>query len=190
MDFDFGLLFALFVVLAAIIVWLRVRAEEVEQVVSRTDGRTYLVRRLPDSQEAADRLGRINQDSKKLLEHLSAKFPKNAAVQRLVAKYNPDAISEGSPNSGYTSYSINKGEKLVICIRQSDLSFVDHNITMYVVVHELGHLMTKSVGHTKEFWAKFRFILRQAMAIGLYRKVDFDKKAEDYCSIKITSSVV
>lgn len=187
---DVALLLALFVIVVIVVMWLKARYQEVEYKESKTDGKTYLVRRLPDSQEAANRLGRVNLESQQLLKHLSTKFPKSKAVKRLVGKYHPDAISEGSPDSGYTSYSVNKGEKIVICIRQSDMTFVDHNILMYVVIHELAHLMTKSVGHTKEFWSNFKVMLKEAVSINLYRKVDFNNKAEPYCSIKITSSVL
>jgi hypothetical protein len=163
---------------------------EVEYVKSKVDGKKYLVRSLPDKQEAADLLAELNKDMMKLINHLLKKFPDNEDIQRLYKNYDPAAISEGSPDSGYTSYSINKGEKLVICIRNSDMSFVKKNIIVYPFVHELGHLMTSEVGHTPLFWKNFKFILQEAVDIGIYNKVDFKNNPTDYCSIKITSSVI
>ena len=35
---------------------------------------------------------------------------------RMKRKYNMDNISESEPNTKYTSYSVNKGEKIVFCL--------------------------------------------------------------------------
>lgn len=163
---------------------------EVEYVKSSVDGKSYLVRSLPDKQKAADLLAELSQDMMRLIKHLLEKYPDNEDMKRLYKNYDPSAISEGSPDSGYTSYSINKGEKLVICIRNSDMSFVDKNVIIYPFVHELGHLMTDEIGHTPLFWKNFKFILQEAVDIGIYNKIDFQNNPTDYCSIKITSSVI
>ena len=181
----------LLVTLTAItFVWLQARFMEVEHVTSKIDGRTYIVRRLPDSQRAADELARLNKDALRLIDHMKTKFPKDVRVQQLASRYNPDALSEGSPDSGYTSYSVGKGRKLVMCIRQSDFTFVPHNTLVYVMFHELGHIMTKTLGHDAAFWENFKLILREAVAIGLYRRVDYRAKPEDFCGIKIASTIL
>lgn len=163
---------------------------EVEFMKSAIDGKEYIVRKMPDSQEAADRLAALNVTLVKLITHLSARYPTNPDVARLAAKFNPAAVSEGGMENGYTSYSINKGERIVMCIRQKDGGFVDANVVVYVAVHELAHIMTTAVGHTGSFWRNFRFLLREAIAIGVYTKVDYAKKPSDYCGIKISSSVL
>ena len=38
-------------------------------------------------------------------------------VKRLVNNFNPDEFSESTPDAQYTSYSVNKGEKIVFCLR-------------------------------------------------------------------------
>jgi hypothetical protein len=163
---------------------------EVEYMTSKVDGKNYLVRKMPDAQEAADRLAILNRKLLTLVNHMSARFGDNPDVVRLANKFNPEAVSEGGMENGYTSYSVNKGERIVMCIRQTDGTFVDANVLVYVAVHELAHIMTLDVGHTKTFWANFRFLLREAIEIGIYQKVDFDNKPSDYCGIKISSSVL
>lgn len=163
---------------------------EVEYVESSIDNRKYLVRKLADRKEAADFLAIINRDLLRLVKHMIAKYPSNQDAQQLYKNYNPDAISEGSIESGYTSYSVNKGEKLILCIRQKDKKFVGKNVIMYVAIHELAHIMTKDVGHTPTFWENFRFLLKEAISIGLYKKVDYNNKPHEYCGIQITNSVI
>ena len=154
------------------------------------DGRRYLVRSMPDSQAAADLLADINMDLVLLVQHMVAKYPNNDDVLNLWRKFDPLTVSEGSIESGYTSYSVNKGEKIILCIRQRDDSFVDKNVLLYVAIHELAHIMTHEVGHTTLFWGNFRFLLNDAIDIGVYRRVDFDNRPEDYCGIQIASSVI
>lgn len=163
---------------------------EVEYVKSSTDQREYLVRNLDDKQEAANLLADITKDLKTLVNHMMAKFPNNKDVVQLYNNFNPASISEGSVDSGYTSYSVNKGEKIIICIRQKNQTFVEKNTILYVAIHELGHLMTPEIGHTASFWKNFKFLLNEAVSIGIYKKTDYAEAPEDYCGIKITNSVI
>jgi len=183
---------AVVIIMAAILFgYLRAHQGEVEFVRSSIDGRTYLVRKLPDRKAAADNLARQNANLLRLVRHMMAKYGKsNADVRRLYANFDPNNVSEGGLEVGYTSYSLNKGEKLVLCIRQKDNSFVSDNVMVYVAVHELGHLMTEDLGHPKAFWDNFEFLLREAVKIGMYDVVDFEKNPQDYCGIRITKSII
>ena len=181
--------FILFVMVLIIIMYVRQHYGEVE-LFDASDGRRYVVRKLPDRERAAELLVGINDRLTRLVQHMVAKYPGDRDVERMHANYNPDAMSEGGTEVGYTSYSVNKGEKIVMCLRQPDNSFVDENVLTYVAVHELGHLMTDEVGHTPKFWANFRRLAADAIEIGVYARVDFGRTPEPYCGIKITSSVV
>jgi hypothetical protein len=188
---SFTELFVIFVMAIIILQYIKQYYGEVHFVKAQTDGRQYLVRKLPDSQEAAEKLARLNQRLQKLVKHMVSKFgASHPDVQMLHENYNPAAVSEGGVEIGYTSYSVNKGEKIVMCLRQKDNSFVDDNILVYVAVHELGHLMTDEVGHTDKFWENFKFLLKEAVTLGIYTKVDFVNKPEAYCGISINSSVI
>lgn len=181
--------FVVFVMVLIIAMYVRQYHREVD-IVPGGDGRRYVVRRLPDEKQAARLLASINAKLSKLVHHMVAKHPGDAAVRRLHENYDPDALSEGGTEVGYTSYSVNKGERIVMCLRQADDSFVDENTLVYVAVHELGHLMTEEIGHTDKFWSNFKRLAEAAIEIGIYRKVDFDASPTPYCGITITSSVV
>ena len=61
---------------------------------------------------------------------------------------------------------------------------------MYVVLHELGHCASFSQNHTDEFRNCFTLIAKEAVKIGLYKKIDFAKESEEFCGIEITDSVI
>ena len=163
---------------------------DVEYVTSNVDKRQYLVRKLDDKQEAANLLANMRMKLVKLCDHLENNDLNNNGVYRLIKRFQPNNITESSASEKYTSYSVNKGEKIVFCLRSRDekKKLVNENVMMFVALHELAHIMTKSVGHTEEFWNNFRYLLKKSIEIGIYTPVDFDTKPVDYCGIKITSS--
>jgi hypothetical protein len=189
MKLPFAEIFVVFVMSLILVMYLMNHYGEVEYVKGK-DNREYLVRNLSDKQEAADLLASITKDLNTLVNHMMAKYPDSPEANRLYKNFNPNAISEGSVDSGYTSYSVNKGEKIILCIRQKDQTFVDKNTIMYVAIHELGHLMTADIGHTPSFWKNFKFLLQEAIDMRLYTKKDYADDPQDYCGIKITNSIV
>jgi len=107
----------------------------------------------------------------------------------LIDNYNPRALSETLPGSKYTSYSVNKGEKISICIRkEKDNTFIDDNTVLFVVIHELAHVMTKEVGHTPKFWDNMAYLLEQGEKIGIYIPEDYGENPVDYCGMEINST--
>lgn len=181
----------LFLMTVILLTYLHANTAEVEYVRSPIDGRAYLVRKLPDRQRAADRLAIMNAKLTHLVQHVYAKYGANdAEVRSLYRNFNPDNVSEGGVEHGYTSYSVNKGEKIVMCVRQNNADLVDENVLMYVAVHELAHLMSHDVGHSRNFWTNFRFLLEEAVQIGVYTPIDYAKAPQEYCGIRITSSVI
>lgn len=185
--------FVLFILIVLGLIYIKKHYAEVEYVVSKIDNKKYLVLSLPDKQEAADTLALLNQDMLQLIKHLITKYPDNPAIKRLKKNYDPNNISEGSPYSGYTSYTVNKGQKLVLCIRQKNKTkklIKDRNLLRYVIFHEAGHYASKTVGHNKEFWKNFKFIIKEAVDIGLYTKVNYKNNPQSYCGITVSSSII
>ena len=136
-------------------------SNEVIYIKSNVDNNEYLVRNLKDKDKAADILAMLRMKLEKMCEVMKEKHPNDESVKRMTEKFNSDNISEAGKSNQYTSYSVNKGEKIVFCIRQKDEdeSLVDENTITFVAIHELSHIMTKSVGHTPEFWTNFKSIL-------------------------------
>ena len=163
---------------------------EVSYVKSDIDNNEYLVRNRDNKQQAADLLAKVRLKLEKIISSMKQKYPNDKSVLRMSKKFNADNISESGKSSQYTSYSVNKGEKIVFCIRQKDEdeSLVEENTITFVSIHELAHIMTKSIGHTEEFWNNFRRLLKEAIELGLYQKEDYQSHPKEYCGIKVTDS--
>jgi hypothetical protein len=158
------------------------------KVKSKIDNNEYIVQIKDDSLEAANLIAKIREKLIVLMEHLEKSFGMNDNRVKLLKKnFRPDRLKEGVDTPGYTSYSINKGEQIVLCLRNND-KLVDINTMFFVVLHEFAHLSTESIGHTEEFWDNFRWILEESINIGIYIKQDFKVKNEEYCGMTITSS--
>lgn len=193
---EFSSFFFILIIGTIFYLYLENKASEVTYVKSKTDNKEYLVRNVLDKQKAADLLGNINNNLSMIVDYLSnnkdiEKFKvRKDDIERLVSNYNSGSISESSPNNKYTSYSINKGEKIVFCLRSKDSKskIIDLNTIMFVAIHELAHLMTKSIGHKPEFWDNMKFLLETGIELGVYTKQDFAKNPVKYCGTKITDT--
>jgi hypothetical protein len=160
---------------------------KIEKITSKIDNRDYDVQIKEDAQEAADLIAQIREKLILVSDHLIKTYPNEDRTIRLKQNFKPNNIKEGIDNPNYTSYSINKGEQIVLCLRSHN-KLMDLNTMMFVVLHELSHICTLSIGHTTEFWDNFKWILEEAINIGVYKKQDFKLNNVDYCGMKITDS--
>jgi len=156
--------------------------------VKASDGREYTVQNLPDKKDAAEMLATIRSNLIRLVNYI--KKYDEPPFKRLVANFNPDNLSENDVTASTTSYSENKGERIVVCMRQKakPYKFIDMNTVMFVLTHELAHLMTSSYGHGPEFWTNFKKLLHEAIEAGVYEQVNYYKNPVNYCGMDITDS--
>jgi hypothetical protein len=181
-------------------------------VKSDIDGQCYRVHRehMEDAVSAADMLAKINRRNIKLLRHLKKKYitgsplpgenhERMLSTKRLLRNYNPDRIFENSPKdiTGDTSYTINKGTTIALCLRHKNpvnesgkkLYKLDElNTLMFVDLHELSHVATLEEDHPLSFWRTFKFILEEAVEIGIYTPVNYSIAPVHYCGIDVSSS--
>jgi hypothetical protein len=160
-------------------------------IVSTVDGDKYCVRERSNIKEASNLLAKTNVKMKKFVDYVDKKYPDKPNIRRLVKKFNPNKIVETLPTSEYTAYSENKGKKLAFCLnkeKQNNNNLIDENTLMFVALHELSHIATESIGHNKEFWDNFKFLLKEAQEAGLYNMVDYSKENTEYCGMTITDN--
>ena len=160
-------------------------------VRSKVDNKDYSVRDLPDKQDAADLMAKIRIKLNNLKAHVESKFPDKAQVKQLIRNFEaePSRFIESTPDSELTSYSVNKGESVHLCLRQREKeneSLVKEDVIMFVAIHEMGHMITQSVGHGPDFWNNFAWLIKEAESIGLYKTYDFKAHPVKYCGMSIT----
>jgi len=163
---------------------------EMSYVKSTVDDNSYLVRNLPDKLEAANRLAEVRSRILRLMKHFKQSNTDNQIALDILKNFDadPTRFSESTPDSSYTSFTLNKGEKIHVCLRQKNSSqdLVDVNVLTFVTLHEIGHIGTREIGHTPLFWNNFAWILKQAEELGIYEFQNFAEQPVPYCGISIT----
>jgi hypothetical protein len=145
------------------------------------------VRETAKIQESADLLAKITKKCHELVTYVGKKHPDQDNVKRLVAGFNPKKVMETLPTSELTAYSENKGEKIAFCLdeEKGGSKMIDEHTLMFVAIHELSHVATKSIGHKSEFWENFKFLLAEAKAADIHTPRDYKKEPQKYCGMTI-----
>jgi predicted metal-dependent hydrolase len=157
---------------------------------SQLDNSYYWVRDLPDKNQAANVLAKIKKNIYKLVNYLQEnkdQFPKNLNyIKDLVSRTKSIIIMETGADEKYTSYTVNKGERIVFCLRAKLINTIhDLNTLMYVVIHELAHVGCPEFGHTPLFREIFKFLLIESVKINIYTPIDYRKYPKNYCGMEI-----
>jgi Mimiviridae putative metallopeptidase WLM domain protein len=190
-------------------VYTKVGKNEMVYVKSNIDGESYLVRNTKDKKKASNLLAAVKGDIFDVSNHLSSKLksqkesdikryqPNKEYIDQLARNLKNVVIKESAFNTVYTSYTVNKGEAIVFCIRSKAITNLinantihNKNLVMYVALHEIAHVACPEYGHTDLFKKIFKFITETAMEMGIYQKVDFDRDPVEYCGMRITDSIV
>lgn len=178
---------------------------DVEYMLSDIDNKTYMIRRgknksLEFLKESANTLALINRRIELLISMTLKKYKNDMSkiyfLNKLKQNYNPYKISEAYIDPRYTTYTIDK-QDLHICLRTRDANehIYDMNTLMYVCIHELAHMGNYSrdgtaiIGHGNEFKMVFKFLVQEAMKLGLYNYVDYKNVPVEYCKIVINSQI-
>jgi len=180
-----------FIIVISLYMYMDSDAFQLKCIVSTVDGNKYCVREREKLQEAADLLASITEKCKQLVDFASKQYPDKDNIIRLVAGFHPQKVMETLPTSEYTAYSENKGEKLAFCLnktKKGENNMIDEHTLMFVAIHELSHIATKSIGHKTEFWDNFKFLLNIAKEAGIHDPTDYKQAPREYCGMKIKDS--
>lgn len=164
--------------------------------IAGPDGREYEMQNLPDKEKAVELMSKVRENLTKLYHHYkdTTGLAQDPPVSRFLERFAPDVFVENDMGSSDTSYSENKGQKIVVCLRDKTRApqypLVDENTVMFVMLHEMAHLMTETIGHTQEFWGNFKRILHDAVQVGIYTPVNYAQRPVPYCGMTITDSPI
>lgn len=158
-----------------------------------------------DPEKAANLLNAIDNNLKKLIIYINAKYSNidndstivdakkdviKKIIKRLNKNYYKDSLTENFPDTPGkdVSYNLNKGNIISICLRNftNPTEFHQFNDILFVSIHELAHSCNISYGHDIQFWYIFKILLENAIEAGIYQNVNYRKNNVNYCSMKIT----
>jgi len=180
------------VLLGAAYIYLDINDDfDLKCIVSSVDGNKYCVRERSKINDAADLLANVTQKCQDLVKYIEEKYPNKENVKRLCSGFEKTVIKETLPTSTFTAYSENKGEKIAFCLnkkKEDNNTLIDENTLTFVAIHEMAHIMTKSIGHKQEFWDNFKFLLEIAKEAGIHEPIDYSKQSNDYCGMTITDN--
>jgi hypothetical protein len=91
-----------------------------------------------------------------------------------------DVYNEFTMEEGSRSYTENK-KRIVVCLRKNPNEFYSWNSLMYVLCHEVAHVICDELHHTEKFNAINAALLKRAETLGYYDpRVPFESK---YCGL-------
>ena len=163
--------------------------------MSYVDGQEHRVQcDYADKEKAADLLADLNSVAEQLIEHLDNKYgdknnDRGKMTRNLRQRYRGyERLVETDPNNKIndTSYTLDKGYLVSMCLRKSkdkNLSdFHSKNLLRFVFVHELTHIAANVQQHPQRFWDAFRWMLSEAVLIGLYQPINYANEPVEYCA--------
>lgn len=107
-------------------------------------------------------------------------------ISQFCHRINDVVLKENRPGGKYTSYTVNKGDKIYLCLRSKKTEQLhDINLVTYVTIHELAHIACPELNHTPLFKEIFVFFLKISVALGIYQPVDYKEFPEEYCGLLI-----
>lgn len=100
-------------------------------------------------------------------EYISDDHPILDEVRERFRKLNPK-YGDIPLKKGSSAYTENK-RAITLCLKDPHSNkYYSMNTIMYVALHELAHVITKSHGHGEEFKRNFKQLLDKATQIGIY----------------------
>lgn len=185
-------LFILILLFCSIIIFLSVEGFSLVSVESALNSLNYKVQDRHDKKEAANFMSKIKKNIDSIDKLLFEKYPQDERVIRMNKRLKKTRLQETISKPDESSYTINKGQIMSFCLRHKNDKkketdkFHRENVLIFVIIHELAHVMSITEGHGKEFMDNFRFILRECVKAGIYNPVDYSKLPMNYCGVEVT----
>lgn len=163
-------------------------------VKSSINGKKYSVQNTKLKYDSSDTLAKLHIMIIKFSNYLYKNKRKYKEYEQYINQLNNNIIdtiiSENTRYSNYTSYSVNKGEEIVFCLKSKKDGSIHHmNLLTYVALHELAHIACPEQGHTPLFNKIFRFFIKIGVEMKIYKKINFSIKPVEYCGMIIANHI-
>ena len=194
-------LITLFFITIIVVCGFRKWKDKTRVEISPTTNEYFVIQNHKDEpewvgKEVAKRLSDLTSKVDALVYYMyQNRLPTPEIADRLQQRWttlrqNPNGIRETALGETSAAYTVNKHEQIRICIRnpKTPTEFEDHNSSMFVLLHELAHVMSKGYGHDQEFKDNFSAITKIAVQLGLYNYVNYSVNPMNYCGTDVTNT--
>ena len=159
--------------------------------VSKVNNKKYLVRSHNSSLiqlKSANLLASLSKKKNKLCDFLAVndKYKNHYGVKRLLSNRHVKLEELSYEYNNEAAYSINKGERIGMCLRKKNGTIENENTMFFVLMHELAHIMSIKYAHDDEFWDNFALLIKAGTECGVYKYRDFGNNPTTYCGHHIT----
>ena len=187
-----------FLLCIIIIIYLFTKINNPEGIYIKSDlnNKKYFVQYNDDKYEAAYILSIIDEKINDLKDYFVKNIDKHndqkIYIEQFCSRINKLTLHENSLESKYTSYTVNKGEEIALCLRSKNNSYGnlhDINLITYVTLHELSHIACPELDHTELFKKIFTFFIEIASNIGIYKNINYQIDPKEYCGMIINENL-
>lgn len=157
------------IVLVLIIIWL---LDDGTKTVYK-NGRKFKVRRYYEYDETVQQLENIMKDLESFVHYLTQnRVFSEAKTRTLNYKVKNLVLGERPQNEPEVGYTVNKGKEIRVCLRDENDKFIEKDVVLFIVLHEIAHIVTDSYGHTTEFWDNYKKLEKYARMHGFVKNFD------------------
>jgi hypothetical protein len=186
------IVFLVIIIFFALVILIIIERNElfIEYRNSKLNNKKYGIQEeFNKSDEAVELLAKLHNHMNDFVSDLDKNYPNDERVIRLVKGFRRANIEE-APNDDGSSYTINKGDLVALCLRhkKDDHKFHDYNTLLFVIIHEMAHIASISEGHNSEFITNFKWLLTEAKTFGHYEPINYQKSPITYCGVKVTNN--
>jgi hypothetical protein len=107
--------------------------------------------------------------------------------EHLLRGFNYEEIHEHAPKlGGDVAYSLDKGRKIMLCLRDARDGNIDIDTLMFVILHECAHIANYDEwGHEEQYWSIFKSLLNEAVESGAYEAINYARAPVYYCGFEL-----
>ena len=155
-----------------------------------SDGKKYKIFKTDNEEinkKKADMLMEINNVAHKIVNYMyENQLPTKKIADTTKNRFQHTAIVQEILELEGAAHTIGK-TRIRICLLTKG-KFNDMPDCIFVILHELAHVMSDSYGHGEEFKQNFTFIIKLAVKLGLWKDAKYENKNKNYCGVNITTS--
>ena len=106
-----------------------------------------------------------------LIDELKKQYPTHSGINNL----DDNIIIKNLPRyKKKVAYTYNKNV-IYICLEDNE------NELFFILLHELSHIITETLGHNKMFWNNFKLLLNTSIQLNLYKYKNYKINPVNYC---------